>query len=138
MPAKDFYHEPVKRALIKDGWTITHDPFTLAMGFKDVYVDLAAEQPIGAEKAGTKIAVEIKSFKGNSDLRDLENALGQYVFYRALLTRIEPDRKLFLAVPVHVLENTLHEPIARPALEDLQVAMFAFHPEREVIVQWIP
>jgi hypothetical protein len=26
MPKYDVYHEPVKRALIKDGWTITDDP----------------------------------------------------------------------------------------------------------------
>ncbi|MGL5064582.1 MAG: element excision factor XisH family protein, partial [Microcoleus sp.] len=25
MPAKDIYHETVKTALKKDGWTITHD-----------------------------------------------------------------------------------------------------------------
>jgi hypothetical protein len=25
MPAKDLYHEAVKNALIKDGWTITAD-----------------------------------------------------------------------------------------------------------------
>jgi len=29
MPRKDIYHDTVKRALIKDGWTITHDQFTL-------------------------------------------------------------------------------------------------------------
>lgn len=23
MPAKDFYHDPVKNGLVKDGWTIT-------------------------------------------------------------------------------------------------------------------
>ncbi len=28
MPAKDIYHNEVKNALIKDGWTITDDPFT--------------------------------------------------------------------------------------------------------------
>ena len=26
MPVKDIYHDTVKNALIKDGWTITHDP----------------------------------------------------------------------------------------------------------------
>jgi hypothetical protein len=25
MPAKDVIHEPVRKALEKDGWTITHD-----------------------------------------------------------------------------------------------------------------
>jgi XisH protein len=28
MPAKDIYHDAVKNALIKDGWTITADPNT--------------------------------------------------------------------------------------------------------------
>ena len=29
MPAKDAYHDAVKRALIKEGWTITDDPLHL-------------------------------------------------------------------------------------------------------------
>ena len=29
MPAKDIHHDTVKNALIKDGWTITHDPLRL-------------------------------------------------------------------------------------------------------------
>ncbi len=32
MPARDFYHDAVKNALTKDGWTITHDPLTLRWG----------------------------------------------------------------------------------------------------------
>jgi len=27
--AKDFYHEHVRKALIKDGWTITDDPLSM-------------------------------------------------------------------------------------------------------------
>ncbi len=30
MPAKDTYHDAVRHALVKDGWTITHDPFTIS------------------------------------------------------------------------------------------------------------
>jgi hypothetical protein len=30
--AKDIYHENVKNALIKEGWTITHDPYSLKIG----------------------------------------------------------------------------------------------------------
>lgn len=30
MPRKDRIHEAVKNALVKDGWTITDDPFRLA------------------------------------------------------------------------------------------------------------
>ncbi len=34
--AKDIIHEQVKNALIKDGWTITHDPFPLRIGQKNL------------------------------------------------------------------------------------------------------
>jgi hypothetical protein len=78
MPAKDIYHAAVINALIKDGWTITHDPYTMPFGQKDVFVDLGAERLLAAEKGAERIAVEIKSFQGNSDIRDLENAIGQY------------------------------------------------------------
>jgi hypothetical protein len=72
MPARDIYHDHVKRALISDGWTITHDPYTLTFGQKDVFVDLGAERVIAAEKGNEKIAVEVKSFQSASDVRDLE------------------------------------------------------------------
>ncbi len=136
MPVRDIYHESVKKAMIKDGWTITHDPYILTFGQKDVFVDLGAERILAAEKGSEKIAVEIKSFQGASDIRDLENAVGQYVFYRSLLTRFEPDRKLFLAVPESVFASTLNEPIARPVIEDLGVSLIAFDPQKEVIVKW--
>ncbi len=137
MPAKDIYHNQCKNALIKDGWTITHDPYTISFGQKNVFVDLGAEQMLAAEKESKKIAIEIKSFRNASDICDLENAIGQYVFYRSLMTRIEPERQLFLAVPKSVFLSTLEEPIVRPVIEDLTVALIAFDPQQEVIVKWI-
>src|SRR5258708_33705788 len=62
MSRLDLYHDAVRHALEKDGWTITHDPLTLSVGGRDIYVDLGAEKPIAAEKEGRRIAVEIKSF----------------------------------------------------------------------------
>lgn len=138
MPAKDLFHASLKNALIKAGWTITHDPYTLTFGPRDVFVDLGAERVLAAEKGNEKIAVEVKSFRGASEIRDLENAVGQYVFYRALLTRFEPERKLYLAVPETVFVNTMNEPIARPVLEDLAIALIAFDPQQEVIITWTP
>ncbi|MGZ3382218.1 MAG: element excision factor XisH family protein, partial [Isosphaeraceae bacterium] len=32
MPARDRYHDQVKNALIRDGWTITHDPLHVRWG----------------------------------------------------------------------------------------------------------
>lgn len=54
---------------------------------------------MAAEKSGRKIAVEVKSFLGSSDITDRERALGQFVFYEFLLADQEPDRALFLAIP---------------------------------------
>ncbi|KAF0249964.1 MAG: XisH protein [bacterium] len=138
MPAKDIYHNSLKNALIKDGWAITHDPYTISFGQRNVFVDIGAERSLAAEKQGEKIAVEIKSFLGALDIRDLEVAIGQYVFYRSLISRFEPDRKLFLAVPENVFTNTLDEAIARPVIEDLHIALIAFNTKQEVIVKWIP
>ena len=81
MPRRDLYHDLVVQALQAEGWTITHDPLHLAYGGRNLYVDLGAEYPIGAEKAGRKIAVEIKSFLGESDLYELGNSVGQYRLY---------------------------------------------------------
>ena len=85
MPARDSYHDSIKHALIKAGWTITHDPLRLSWGGKDMYVDLGAERLLAAERTGQQIAVEIKSFTNASEMNDLEQALGQYLVYRAVL-----------------------------------------------------
>lgn len=44
MPARDFYHDAVKNALIKDGWTITNDPYILNIGGRDLFVDLGVKR----------------------------------------------------------------------------------------------
>jgi hypothetical protein len=108
MPARDFYHDTVIHTLTADGWEITHDPLLLSYGGKDLYVDLGAERvTIAAEKAGQKIAVEIKSFLGPSPIRNLEEAVGQYDVYRSILLETEPDRLLYLAVPQRVYESII-------------------------------
>jgi hypothetical protein len=60
--AKDIFHPHVRRALEKDGWTVTHDPLLLPWGSAPVQVDLGAEKIIAVEKGQQKIAVEVKSF----------------------------------------------------------------------------
>ncbi len=78
MPAKDLYHDAVKTALIKDNWMIIAAPYRIHYKDVDLYADLAAEQPIAAEREGQKIVVEIKRFVGRSPMADFHNAVGQY------------------------------------------------------------
>lgn len=58
---KDRFHDAVRTALEKDGWTITADPYELSVGGVDFEIDLAAEM-LAAERSGEQIAVEVKSF----------------------------------------------------------------------------
>ena len=46
MSARDKYHDAVKNALVQDGWTITHDPYGIAIGRRRGYIDLGAEIPL--------------------------------------------------------------------------------------------
>jgi XisH protein len=138
MPARDLFHDCVCHALIRDGWTITHDPLRLSWGGKDLYVDLGAERLLAAEKSGERIAVEIKSFVGDSEIDDLEKAVGQYVLYRAILAQLEPERAVFLAVPEAILRGVFEEPVGALLRHDQSICILGFDPETEVITRWIP
>ncbi len=102
MAAKDLFHEVVKEALIEDGWTITHDPFSLKFGDRRIEIDLGAEKLIAAEKDMVEILVEVKSFVEKSMFYALHKALGQYNNYRRILKMANEDKILFLAVPEFV------------------------------------
>lgn len=78
MAAKDIFHDAVKNGLEKEEWLITNDPLKLEGGGVQMYVDLGAERILAAEKAGEKIAVEIKSFVGTSNISEFHTALGQF------------------------------------------------------------
>jgi hypothetical protein len=137
MPAKDIYHDCVKNALVKDNWTITHDPLTLKWGTRDMYVDLGAQKLIAAEKAERKIAVEIKSFAGASEINELEKAIGQYIVYHDVLAETQPDRELYVAVHDEIYEGLFEEAIGKLLLRNNRVKLIVFQPQKEVILQWI-
>ena len=99
MGAKDRFHDTVKRALEKDGWTIVANPLQFKFGNVKFEVDLAADRLIVAEREAEKIAVEVKSFLRASTITDFYAALGQFLSYRLGLRETEPDRVLYLAVP---------------------------------------
>jgi hypothetical protein len=137
MPAKDIYHDSCKQALIKDGWHISHDPYNLKIGRKDLFIDLAGEKLITAEKDTQKIAVEIKSFISPSEIRDLETALSQYVLYQNILSRIDPERTLYLAIRDASFIKLFEQEVGQILLENQVLKLFTFNPDQEVITRWI-
>ncbi|MCY7273058.1 MAG: XisH family protein [Phormidesmis sp. CAN_BIN44] len=136
MSAKDVFHDAVKRALQKEQWIITHDPLRFKFGNVNFQVDLGAEQLVAAERSGEKIAVEIKSFLNPSAITDFYSALGQFLSYRLALETVEPDRTLYLAVPVDVYQTFFQYEFTQTAIQRYQVLIIVYNPVNEVIVQW--
>jgi hypothetical protein len=137
MPQRDAFHPTVRTALERDGWTITADPLVLSIGQHNLFVDLGAERLLAAERRNERIAVEVKSFVGRSAVADLEQALGQYVLYRALLRRSDPERALVLAVPEGVYNTLLSSELGQAACAELNLALMVFNPIEEVVGRWL-
>lgn len=135
--AKDKFHDVVKNALIKEGWTITNDPLFIQFGGVDLYVDLGAEKMLAAQKDNEKIAVEIKSFLGDSTISDFHQALGQLLNYRLILRRQEPERILYLAVPFDIYESFFKLEFTQIDIIDYQLKIIVYNIDKEVISQWI-
>ena len=137
MSAKERFHDVVKTALQKDGWPITHDPLTVRIeGIADMYIDLGAQKLIAAEQNGQKIAVEVKSFIGTSTISEFHTALGQFINYRYALEVQEPDRVLYLAVPLNAYNDFFTKSFIQSVLQRSQVNLLVYDVEVEEIVKW--
>jgi XisH protein len=135
--AKDAFHDAVKQALQKEQWVITDDPLKFKFGNVNFQVDLGAEQLLAAERSGEKIAIEIKSFLNPSAITDFYSALGQFLSYRLALESVEPDRTLYLAVPLDTYQTFFQYEFTQTAIQRYQVLIIVYDPANEVIVQWI-
>ncbi|GAA6618127.1 hypothetical protein NUACC26_039380 [Scytonema sp. NUACC26] len=99
-------------------------------------IDLAAEKILGAEKAGRKIAVEVKSFLSTSAITDFHVALGQFLNYRLALQMKEPDRTLYLAVPFDTFNTFFQELFVREAVKFYQLKLVVYDPIKEEVIEW--
>ena len=136
MSAKDRFHDQIKTALIKEGWTITGDPLTLVYETRDVFVDLGAERVLAAEKETQKIAVEIKMFSAASKVSALEDAIGQYIVYRNILEEVEPERRLYLAIPKYAEQGIFSEPLGKLIVRKNSVLKIIYNSASEEIDEW--
>lgn len=137
MPAKDILHDVVKDALINDGWVITHDPFVIPFGKRNVYADLAAEQTLVAERANQKIVVEIKSFVGLSRMNDLQQALGQFVLYQILLSSKYPEYELYVALDDYIFGDIFNDADGQMVLEKSGLKLFTVDVSSRRICRWL-
>nr|WP_271255244.1 element excision factor XisH family protein [Pseudanabaena sp. Chao 1811] len=80
----------------------------------------------------------MKSFVGQSDVKDLEQALGQYILYRQILNETKIDRELYLAVSRLTFKSIFTIQLGEILLTNQIIKLIVFDDESEVIVQWIP
>ena len=139
MPAKDIIHDAVKAALVKDGWTITHEPLSVRLSNFRVMIDFAAEKIGVAEKVSGRIAiaVEAKSFVGASVIDDLEKAVGQYKLYEKILAKTEPDRTLYLGISQRTYSDVFDTPAGRLVIAELGIKIVVIDLDSQEVAQWI-
>jgi hypothetical protein len=137
MSAKDRLHDVVKSVLQKDGWTITDDPLTLrADSFTDLFIDLGAEKLLAAERGDQRIAVEVKSFLGQSAVNEFHAAVGQFINYRYALADLEPERSLYLAISLNIYNDFFTRPFIQSVVERSEIKLLVYNVEKEEVVQW--
>ena len=136
MAAKDIFHKTVKFALEKDGWCITNDPLYIDFAEVELYIDLGAERLLAAEKNEEKIAVEIKTFLNPSAISEFHTVLGQFLNYRFALKAGDPERVLYLAIPMEIYDTFFARRFVQMITKEYQLKLIVFDPVNEEIVQW--
>ncbi|MFN6527675.1 XisH family protein [Nostoc sp. ChiSLP03a] len=137
MSARDRFHALVRIALEKEGWVITHDPYHIDLGFVDFYIDLGAELLLAATKDEEKIAVEIKTFLAPSTISEFHIAIGQFINYRIALEDDDPERRLYLAVPLDVYKRFFRYPFIQTVIVRNKIPLLVYDTEKQEIAEWI-
>ena len=107
------------------------------LGKRRGFIDLGAERDmLAAEKGKEKIAVEIKSFLGFSDVDQFEDALGQYLLYKPALKDKEPDRTLYLAMPNSFYKSLFDDAYFLKVAVLYDVKIITFDEKTKTILEW--
>jgi hypothetical protein len=114
MPAKDLYHDNVKRALEKDGWTINAQQIFIKLPERRFWIDMEAE----LQRENRRIFVEVKSFKNvPSPVESLAASIGKYLIYRVALDRLSIATPLWLAIPQSAFRGIFSQPIGQAVIK---------------------
>jgi len=135
--ARDLFHYAVRAALEKEKWVITEDPLKVGAGGAKFEIDLGAERIVAADRGEEKIAIEIKTFAGDSPITDYHAALGQFLNYRLALELNNIDRSLYLAIPTLIYEAFFQKEFLKISVERYQIKLIVYEPVNEVIEKWI-
>ncbi|MBL8156208.1 MAG: hypothetical protein JNM70_18660 [Anaerolineae bacterium] len=135
MPAKDRYHDTVKRALRKNGWQITREQVRVTFEDKNLWIDIQAEHP-DQERI---VLIEVKELeKVSSPVEALACAIGKYLVYRMGLRNTNSDSPLYLAITSAAYDGVINTSLGQQAVAEFGILLLVFDPVQEVVQRWIP
>jgi hypothetical protein len=137
MARKDLYHDIVKVALQKEGWVILKEHLDISVGRIGLFADLEAEAVYVAERKGEKIVVEIKTFRGQSLVTNMHEALGKYEMYEVALRFVRPELTIYLAIPSTIYHDFFQEILIQEVVKTKKVNLIVYNVEDETIEKWI-
>jgi hypothetical protein len=77
------------------------------------------------------------ALSGPSAISDFHIALGQCLNYKIMLEVHEPDRDLYLAIPLDAYETFFQTRFAQTVVTRYGLQLIVYNPILEEIVQWI-
>jgi hypothetical protein len=110
--------------------------FVPTEGGVNFFIDIGMERFIGAEKAGEKIAVEIKSFDAITPFYSFYELLGQYLMYEMALEEQDSNWSLFVAITQSGFNKLEQAPIFRRAIQKFNLKFIIFEPQNKSVVTW--
>lgn len=139
MSRRDDFHYPVRRALEKEGWAITHDPVILTFRDLRLKADLSAERYLAAEKQGRNVVIEVKDFDTTAMSSELQKMIGQLQIYEWAIEEQASDHVLFLAISEKVYDKYVQDKTTafHAIVERKRINLIVFDEVKEVITQWI-
>lgn len=135
MPALDFCHPQVVRALQKDGWDVRSKSLRVETHERLVVIDIRASRQVNGGQQQVMVA-EVKCFQNPDDsTRELYTGLGQYMVYRAILEEKNMNIPLYLAIPITAYE-TLFDSIIQRVIRGSEIKLLVVDITEGKIVQW--
>ena len=64
-------------------------------------------------------------------------AIGKYIIYRNVLSFLEADRTLYLAIPQNIYNRFFSEKVIQKTIKDEQFKLVIYNHTLETISQWI-
>ena len=140
MPNIDRHHPIVRRALIKAGWMIVREQFSIAVGTpqeitRRLYIDLQVQSP-----SGRIVLIEVKGLE-QSPVHELMELIGQYLVYRAALNALGDMTHLYVAIPASAYHTIVEHSLGQQVIGNMLTAPIPFviyDPLKEEIIRWIP